>query len=122
MTAEEKPDDPPLSADDVLSELQAAGISPTRLNMQTFIAAARAAQVDDIDRRHRPHPLLALAPPELGEDCIRKWATRGELNAWKVGGRWFSDIASMESWIIAGDRLTEDALTRWRATMARRFP
>jgi hypothetical protein len=119
-------DQPELSADEVLIELRNSGIT-TRLDLQNMIAAARRAEraPDDAEteRRRRPRALIGLTPDFMNEDTPRKWAELGELNAWKVGGRWYSCIAFMEEWLIRTDRFpSREAEERWRATMARRFP
>jgi hypothetical protein len=128
MTAEQQHDDTPLTPDEIAAEIKAAGIPLTAGNLQAMITAARAASERneaadrETERRHRPHPLLVLTPEFMNEDTPRNWAERGELNAWKVGGRWFSTIADVEEWMIRTDRFpTKEAEERWRATMARRF-
>ena len=120
--------DEPLTPETVQAELERAGIT-TLQNLQEMIANARAASerseaVDrETERRRRPHPLLGLTPDFMNADTPRKWAERGELNAWRIGGRLFSCVDDMEEWLIRTDRFpTRETEQRWRATMARRFP
>jgi hypothetical protein len=119
MPDPDKPEE--LSADEVLVELQGAGIT-TLKNLQEMIAAHRVAN-EQTDRRRQPHPLLGLTPDFMDEDVPRRAAQRGELDAWRIGGRWFSCIEAMESWLTRTDRFkNKEAEERWLKMIAHRFP
>jgi hypothetical protein len=93
------PDQPEeLSADEILVELRAAGIT-TLPSLQAMIADARAHQ-GEAERRRLQIPLIALTPMHLDDETARRAAERGELIAEQKGGkhgRWFATVADMES-------------------------
>jgi hypothetical protein len=118
-----------LSADEVLVELQGAGIALTSQNLQSMIAAHLAANERneaadrETERRHRPHALLGLLPESMDEDTAYRAAIRKELIAWKIAGRWFSTLADVENWLVGTDKFkTAEAEKKWRAMTLRRFP
>jgi hypothetical protein len=120
----DQPDDDPLSADEVLVELQAAGIT-TLPSLQAMIANARAHQ-GEAERRRLQFPLIALTPMHLDDETARRAAERGELIAEQKGGkhgRWFATQDSMESWLASTGRWfkSKDSEAQWRATLRRRF-
>jgi hypothetical protein len=104
MVAIDRGDDE-LSADEVLVELQAAGIT-TLPSLQALIADARAHQ-GEAERRRLQFPLIALTPMHLDDETARRAAERGELIAEQKGGkhgRWFATVADMESWMASTGR------------------
>ena len=120
----DQPDDDPLSADEVLVELLAAGIA-TLPSLQAMIADARAHQ-GEAEHRRLQFPLIALTPLHLDDETARRAAERGELIAEQKGGkhgRWFATVADMESWMASTGRWfkSKDAEAQWRATIRRRF-
>jgi hypothetical protein len=121
----EKPAPPELTPDQVAAELRSAGIALTSESLQKMIDAHRAEHEQRSEERERErrqnHPLIGLMPEHVDENTAYRAAIRGELVAEKCGGRWFSSIASVESWLRRTDKLTKEAEVRWRATMARRF-
>jgi hypothetical protein len=122
MADQDQPEE--LSADEVLVELQAAGIT-TLPSLQAMIADAKAHQ-GEAERRRLQFPLIALTPVHLDDETSRRAAERGELIAEQKGGkhgRWFGTVTDMENWMASTGRWfrTEDAEAQWRASLRRRF-
>jgi hypothetical protein len=116
----DQPDDDPLTAEEVLVELQAAGIAPTLPNLRELIANARAH--DEAKERRQQWPLLWLVPAHVNEEVARRAADSGVLVAERVGGRWFCTVPDMENWLKRTGRWfrSEAEEQRWREMIGRR--
>jgi hypothetical protein len=114
-------DDDPLSSDEVLVELQAAGIAPTLPSLRELIANARAHE-HDAEQRRQQWPLLALIPSSVNAEVARRAADNGVLVAERIGGRWFCTVSDVEIWLKRTGRWFKNAEDerRWRKMLADR--
>lgn len=119
-----------LSPEEIVTEIRAAGIGLTKLDMQAMIEAHKAtierneAADRETERRHRPHALLAFTPDFMNKDTPRKAAERGELKVQRVGGRLYCTIADFEEWLIRTDKFkgNKHRQQHWHAMIKQRFP
>jgi hypothetical protein len=116
----DQPDDDPLTADEVLVELQAAGIAPTLPSLRELIANARAREHE---AKHRLQwPLAWMIAAHCNAEVVRRAADQGVLVAERVGGRWFCVPSDMEDWMRKTGRWfrSEAEEQRWREMISRR--
>jgi hypothetical protein len=120
MVAIERDDDE-LSADEVLVELQAAGIAPTLPSLRELIANARAHE-HEAERHRQQWPLLGLIPSSVNTEVARRAADNGVLVAERIGGRWFCTVSDMEIWLKRTGRWfkSEAEERQWRKMLADR--
>jgi hypothetical protein len=125
MAAPEKPDEE-LTPDQVVAELQAAGIALTLGNLNDMLAAYRAEH----ERSERQSavelfPLKATLPLHVSYEVGRRAAASGELRAQKFGGDWFVTKADVAAWLAVHPKRwfeSEGALQKWVANLAQLKP
>jgi hypothetical protein len=109
-----------LTADELLTELQAAGIT-TLPSLKELIENARAHE-HQAETRRLQWPLLVLTPPHVNPEVARRAAVDGVLVAELVGGRWFCTVDEMEIWLQRTGRWFKSAKAEqcWREMIERR--
>ena len=116
----DQPDDDPLTADEVLVELHAAGIAPTLPSLRELIANARAEAEQTKAREVELFPLKPMMPSHVSYEVGRRAAASGELRATKLGGDWFVTKADVADWLVSSGKWfeSESAVETWHAGIA----
>jgi hypothetical protein len=118
MMAEE-PDDDLLSPEQIAAEIEAAGITLTKQDLQAMLAAAKTGAKTEA-REVEIFPLKPMLPLHVSYETGRRACARGELRAEKHGGDWFTTKADVAAWLMTSGRWfeTEGAVQTWHAGIA----
>ncbi len=96
---------------EIAERMEAAGLKPEISVLSEIIANFPRMQAEARTKAERRSdvalqwPLKGLLPVDIAYETARRSAERGELRAEKIGGRWFSTEADVQSWLAATGRL-----------------